>query len=96
MRDGAHVPETGWTVDERLLLVEDDASIREIVSIGLKAAGFRVLVVGGTDDKLVLHAAAEFIAHHTGGRLLSYKRTGHATMLEQAERFNADLASFVG
>src|ERR1700751_2339198 len=33
---------TGWTVDERLLLVEDDASIREIVSIGLKAAGFRV------------------------------------------------------
>jgi two-component system, OmpR family, response regulator MtrA len=30
-------------VDERLLLVEDDASIREIVSIGLKAAGFRVV-----------------------------------------------------
>jgi two-component system response regulator MtrA len=29
-------------VDERLLLVEDDASIREIASIGLKAAGFRV------------------------------------------------------
>ncbi|MGZ4432730.1 MAG: winged helix-turn-helix domain-containing protein [Trebonia sp.] len=35
--------ETGWTVDERLLLIEDDASIREIVSIGLKAAGFRVV-----------------------------------------------------
>ena len=29
-------------MDERLLLVEDDASIREIASIGLKAAGFRV------------------------------------------------------
>jgi two-component system, OmpR family, response regulator MtrA len=29
-------------VDEHLLLVEDDASIREIVSIGLKAAGFQV------------------------------------------------------
>ena len=42
MRDGAHLAETGWTVDERLLLVEDDASIREILSIGLKAAGFRV------------------------------------------------------
>jgi two-component system response regulator MtrA len=42
VRDGAHLAETGWTVDERLLLVEDDASIREIVSIGLKAAGFRV------------------------------------------------------
>jgi two-component system response regulator MtrA len=37
------MPETGWTVDERLLLVEDDASIREIVSIGLKSAGFRVV-----------------------------------------------------
>ena len=34
---------TGWTVDERLLLIEDDASIREIVSIGLKTAGFRVV-----------------------------------------------------
>jgi two-component system response regulator MtrA len=39
----SHLLETGWTVDERLLLIEDDASIREIVSIGLKAAGFRVV-----------------------------------------------------
>ena len=30
-------------MDERLLLIEVDASIREIVSIGLKAAGFRVV-----------------------------------------------------
>jgi len=30
-------------VDERLLLVEDDASIREIASIVLKAAGFQVV-----------------------------------------------------
>ena len=41
---GRRIPlETGWAVDERLLLIEDDASIREIVSIGLKAAGFRVV-----------------------------------------------------
>jgi CheY-like chemotaxis protein len=41
---GRRIPlETGWTADERLLLIEDDASIREIVSIGLKAAGFRVV-----------------------------------------------------
>jgi two-component system, OmpR family, response regulator MtrA len=41
---GRRIPlETGWTVDERLLLIEDDASIREIVSIGLKAAGFRIV-----------------------------------------------------
>jgi DNA-binding response OmpR family regulator len=30
-------------MDERLLLVEDDASIREVVSIGLTAAGFRLV-----------------------------------------------------
>jgi len=33
-------------MDERVLLVEDDSSIREIVSIGLKAAGFRVSTCG--------------------------------------------------
>jgi two-component system, OmpR family, response regulator MtrA len=36
-------------VDERLLLVEDDASIREIVTIGLTAAGFRL--VTATDGR---------------------------------------------
>ncbi|MGN6795323.1 MAG: winged helix-turn-helix domain-containing protein [Streptosporangiaceae bacterium] len=36
-------------MDERLLLVEDDASIREIVSIGLSAAGFRL--VAATDGR---------------------------------------------
>src|SRR5215471_18536163 len=39
---GAVSAGNGWAVDERLLLVEDDASIREIASIGLAAAGFRV------------------------------------------------------
>jgi two-component system, OmpR family, response regulator MtrA len=43
------LPEEVGTVDERLLLVEDDASIREIASIGLKAAGFRV--VTATDGR---------------------------------------------
>jgi two-component system, OmpR family, response regulator MtrA len=47
--------ENGWTVDERLLLIEDDASIREIVSIGLKAAGFRV--VTATDGQQGLATA---------------------------------------
>ena len=37
-------------MDERLLLVEDDASIREIVAIGLTAAGFRpVTATDGRD-----------------------------------------------
>src|SRR6266540_589461 len=37
-------------VDERVLLVEDDASIREVTALGLKQAGFRVTTaVDGRD-----------------------------------------------
>jgi len=39
-------------VDERLLLVEDDASIREIVAIGLTAAGFRLVTATDGRDGL--------------------------------------------
>jgi two-component system, OmpR family, response regulator MtrA len=44
----------GRTVDERLLLVEDDGSIREITSIGLKAAGFRVATAVDGREALAL------------------------------------------
>jgi two-component system, OmpR family, response regulator MtrA len=40
-------------VDERVLLVEDDASIREIASLGLEQAGFRVTATGDGRDALV-------------------------------------------
>lgn len=33
-------------MDERVLLVEDDASIREVTALGLRRAGFRVTTVG--------------------------------------------------
>jgi DNA-binding response OmpR family regulator len=39
-------------VDERVLVVEDDSSIREIASIGLKAMGFRVVTCGDGRDGL--------------------------------------------
>jgi two-component system response regulator MtrA len=39
-------------VNERLLLVEDDASIREVTEIGLDRAGFRVTVIGDGADGL--------------------------------------------
>ena len=39
-------------MDERLLLVEDDASIREIVAIGLTAAGFRLVTATDGRDGL--------------------------------------------
>jgi two-component system response regulator MtrA len=40
-------------VNERILLVEDDASIREVAALGLEQAGFRVDSVGDGRDGLV-------------------------------------------
>jgi two-component system response regulator MtrA len=57
-----HRPEIGWAVDERLLLVEDDASIRELASIGLKAAGFRVATAAGGREGLARVRADGFDA----------------------------------
>jgi two-component system response regulator MtrA len=49
-------------VDERLLLVEDDASIREIAYIGLEAAGFRVVTATDGRDGLTKVRANGFDA----------------------------------
>jgi two-component system response regulator MtrA len=49
-------------MDERVLVVEDDSSIREIVSIGLKAAGFRVSTCGDGREALGLVRADGFDA----------------------------------
>jgi two-component system response regulator MtrA len=40
-------------VEEHLLLVEDDASIREIATLGLEQAGFRVTATGDGRDALL-------------------------------------------
>ncbi len=49
-------------MDECLLLVEDDASIREIATIGLKAAGFRVATAVDGRDGLAKVRAGGFDA----------------------------------
>src|SRR6266516_4412073 len=41
------------TVDEHVLLVEDDASIREIATLGLERAGFRITASGDGRDALI-------------------------------------------
>jgi DNA-binding response OmpR family regulator len=47
-------------VDERVLLVEDDSSIREITELGLGNAGFRVTAVGDGRDALLRFRAEPF------------------------------------
>jgi two-component system response regulator MtrA len=41
-------------VDNRLLVVEDDASIREVVKLGLESAGFHVTTTGDGQEALTL------------------------------------------
>lgn len=45
---------------ERILLVEDDASIREVVTLGLRNAGFRVDAVGDGRDALAQFRLARY------------------------------------
>jgi len=47
-------------VDERLLLVEDDPSIREIATLGLEQAGFRVTATGDGRDALLRFRQSPF------------------------------------
>jgi pimeloyl-ACP methyl ester carboxylesterase len=55
------------------------------------------LVVWGADDPLVpLRHAFEYEALIPGARVVVFPRTGHAPMLEQPERFNAELLEFLG
>jgi two-component system, OmpR family, response regulator MtrA len=47
-------------VDEHVLLVEDDASIREIATLGLERAGFRVTASGDGREALLLFRQGRF------------------------------------
>jgi DNA-binding response OmpR family regulator len=47
-------------VDERVLLVEDDASIREIATLGLERSGLRVTATGDGRDGLLRFRQAPF------------------------------------
>jgi DNA-binding response OmpR family regulator len=47
-------------VDEHVLLVEDDASIREIATLGLEQAGFRITATGDGRDALVRFRQGSF------------------------------------
>jgi non-heme chloroperoxidase len=54
------------------------------------------LVVHGADDRIVQKSAAQHTARVVpGARLLLYDGVGHAPHYQTADRFNADLATFV-
>jgi len=47
-------------VDERLLVVEDDPSIREVVKLGLESAGFHVTATGDGQEALTIFRREAF------------------------------------
>ena len=47
-------------MDERLLVVEDDASIREVVTLGLGSAGFKVTATGDGQEALTVFRSEPF------------------------------------
>jgi two-component system response regulator MtrA len=47
-------------VEEHLLLVEDDSSIREVATLGLEQAGFRVTASGDGRDALIVFRQGSF------------------------------------
>src|SRR5215470_8008985 len=62
----------------------------------LKGLKLPVLVTHGSDDQLVLLAAAKYTAATIPGAKLSvYDSLGHAPFWEDTPRFNAELAAFV-
>jgi two-component system response regulator MtrA len=54
-------PDIGFNpVDAHVLLVEDDASIREIATLGLEQAGFRITATGDGRDALIRFRQGSF------------------------------------
>jgi two-component system, OmpR family, response regulator MtrA len=53
-------PWEGAKVDERVLVVEDDSSIRETLQIGMRRTGFRVVSAANGRDALVSFEAGTF------------------------------------
>ena len=55
-----------------------------------------VLVSHGREDRIVLPSMAEHVLEHCGDAVASwYDGVGHMPFIEEAERFNLELAAFV-
>ncbi|MBI3734644.1 MAG: alpha/beta fold hydrolase, partial [Chloroflexi bacterium] len=73
------------------------AVISHNVSDRLSRITAPTLVVHGDADPLVPYANGQYLAAHiAGARLLTYPGVGHLPPIEATERFNRDVAEFLG
>jgi non-heme chloroperoxidase len=79
--------------DVRLAMFSRELDNNDVLS----ATQLPALVIHGSKDRLVLLRSSELIASTVpNAELRVYDGIGHAPFLEDAERFNRDLAAFVG
>ena len=55
-----------------------------------------VLVVHGDEDAIVPHAIGAEVARLTGGRIVTFKGSGHCVQARDPVRFNLELRAFIG
>lgn len=63
----------------------------------LKSIGVPTLICHGRHDAIFPFATAEHLHEHiNGSRILAFEESGHLPMIEEHERFNAELGAFTG
>lgn len=89
----------GWGLDtdvETLLLTEDAPVVgrRETVEALARSVRCPVLVLHGSDDRIIPHAGGAALAELTGGRLVTFEGSGHLVQARQPVRTNLLIRSF--
>jgi pimeloyl-ACP methyl ester carboxylesterase len=90
----------GWGLEtdaETLLLTEVAGGLgdREAVSTLARSVRCPVLVLHGSDDRIIDHAHGAALAELTGGRLITFERSGHLIQAREPVRVNLAIREFV-
>ena len=89
----------GWgleTTPETMLLIEDSPGLEPAEARELcRRIECPVLVVHGDEDAIVPYAEAVALAETTGGRLVTFRGSGHCPHVRDPVRFNLVLRKFV-
>jgi pimeloyl-ACP methyl ester carboxylesterase len=90
----------GWglgTDAETLILIEDAPGVGDhgaLVEL-IGAVRCPVLVIHGSDDRIISHVQGAALARETGGRLLTFEGTGHLPQAREPVRTNLAIRDFV-
>jgi pimeloyl-ACP methyl ester carboxylesterase len=90
----------GWglgTDAETLILIEDAPGVGDHAALLelIRAVRCPVLVIHGSDDRIISHAHGAALARETGGRLLTFEGSGHLPQAREPVRTNLAIRDFV-